>query len=517
MIDVYLDLGNAERENYMDRATKRTIAPLTLPLILLLALTGGCSRDADKLTHGGGPAGEDSGVSGSSPAGGSGSGAGGTGGSDTRSDSGGAGGAGGAGGSGGSNPAASLDAAIGDLTGGTGGDLAGGAGGGLTGGTGGELTGGTGGSTALDYPDAQSVIDAMVLANAWFMNRHPDPGARAPGNRTSNLWTRGVYYEGLMALYELVPDTSYYDYAVEWGNDNNWSLRNLKRPFHADPQCAGQTYIDLYNLDGQSNPKWIAAIQSSIDEMVASEVVNSWTWIDAIQMAMPVFARLGVLHGDTAYFEKMWALYSHTRNTEGGGLFNQAVGLWWRDADYSPGDTYIRSPNDIDIYWSRGNGWVIAGLARTLELLPSSSANRAQYVADLQAMASALAQVQREDGFWNPSLHDPIHCAAKDLAEEDGPETSGTALFVYGIGWAIRNGLLDEATYGPVVLNGWEGMVNNALHDDGMLGYIQSTAAEPCDPDGARGLGYDWIPNFDDYGVGCFLLAGSEIAKLAQQ
>ncbi len=370
--------------------------------------------------------------------------------------------------------------------------------------------------SSLEYPPVDRVVDAMVLANQWFMHRHPDPGDPAPGNRPSNLWTRAVYYEGLLALYALVPEASYYEYAVEWGNDNDWSLRDLFEPDHADPQCAGQTYIDLYQLDDGNHPEWIRDITASIDAMVTSPVVDSWTWIDALQMSMPVFVRLGVLDHDTAYFEKMWQLYSYTRDTEGGGLFNSESGLWWRDADFSPGGTYLTTPNGEDIHWSRGNGWVMAALARTLDWLPASDPHRVTYEDDLRAMAEALMQVQRDDGFWNTSLVDPTHCADQDRSDEDGPETSGTALFTYGIAWGIRSGLLDESRFGPLVIDAWNGLAGTALHPDGMLGYIQSTGVQPCDPEGSGDLGYDVVPNHDDFGVGCFLLAGSEIARLAQ-
>jgi len=47
----------------------------------------------------------------------------------------------------------------------------------------------------------------MVLANAYFMNKWPDTGKSIVTNRerSSNIWTRAVYYEGLMALYALIP------------------------------------------------------------------------------------------------------------------------------------------------------------------------------------------------------------------------------------------------------------------------------------------------------------------------
>ncbi len=365
------------------------------------------------------------------------------------------------------------------------------------------------------YPPADETLDAMALANGWFMDQHPDPGANAPGNRPSNLWTRGVYYEGLMALYELSQDSAYLDYAVDWGEANGWELRSGSQSDNADSQCAGQTYLDLYALMGEMNDSWVADIRTSIDRMVASPASNAWTWIDAIQMSMPVFARLFALTGNDAYLNKAWDLYSHTRDTEGGGLFNAELGLWWRDADYAPGGTHIQSPNGIDIYWSRGNGWVMAALVRVLDLLPPGAPHRAEYEADLSAMAEALLPLQRSDGVWNTSLADPTHCAAKGRPSEDGPETTGTALFAYGMGWAIRNGVLPEETFGPVVRAAWQALVRDALHEDGFLGYVQSTGAEPCDPDGQGGVGYDVSPDFDDYGLGCFLLAGSEIARLS--
>ncbi|MGC4088097.1 MAG: glycoside hydrolase family 88 protein [Polyangiaceae bacterium] len=228
---------------------------------------------------------------------------------------------------------------------------------------------------------------------------------------------------------------------------------------------------------------------------------------------MPVFAKLGVQLGDSRYFDAMWALYANCRDEQGGGLFDEASGLWWRDAKYNPGDTYTLSPNGQDIHWSRGNGWVFAALVRVLDVLPASDPHRAAYVADFLAMASALLPLQRTDGFWHESLTNPTHCESIGKAGQDGPETSGTALFVYGYAWGIRSGLLDANTYGSAVSRGWKGLSEVALQPNGMLGWVQSTGAAPCDNN--QSLGATVVPNFDDFGVGCFLLAGSEVLKLS--
>ncbi|MEE3245174.1 MAG: glycoside hydrolase family 88 protein, partial [Bacteroidota bacterium] len=142
-------------------------------------------------------------------------------------------------------------------------------------------------------------------------------------------------------------------------------------------------------------------------------------------------------------------------------------------------------------------------LAKTLSIIPEDAPHRDQYIEDLQAMAEALVKVQREDGFWNVSLHDPTHFGGK--------ETSGTALFVYGIAYGINNDLLDREEYLPVITKAWNAMVSESLHENGFLGWLQSTGKEPKD---GQPLSYEKIPDFEDYGLGCFLLAGAELYRL---
>jgi rhamnogalacturonyl hydrolase YesR len=342
----------------------------------------------------------------------------------------------------------------------------------------------------------------MAIANRYFMKKWPDPGKRIVTNRdrASNIWTRAVYYEGLMALYELDPKKAYYDYAVEWGTFHSWDLRDGNTfTRNADNQCAGQTYIDLYLIDRQ--PIRIEKIKASIDSMMRTDKIDDWNWIDAIQMAMPVFARLGVLFNDNRYFERMYEMYMHTRNKEGGnGLFNPEDNLWWRDADFDPP---YKEPNGEDCYWSRGNGWVIAALARVLDVIPTDAPHREQYVSDFKAMAEALQHVQRDDGFWNVSLHDPSHFGGK--------ETTGTALFTYAMAWGANNGLLDDATYRPVIAKAWHALSTESLQPNGFLGYVQSTGKEPAD---GQPVTVDSMPDFEDYGLGCFMLAGTEVYKM---
>ncbi|WP_090785655.1 glycoside hydrolase family 88 protein [Pedobacter sp. ok626] len=355
-------------------------------------------------------------------------------------------------------------------------------------------------SFAQKIPSKKEVLKSLVLTNAYFMNKWPDAGKSIITNRErpSNIWTRAVYYEGLMSLYQLKPDQAYYDYAVQWGEKHKWGLRDGIGTRNADNQACGQTYIDLYNMD--KKPERIKDIKASIDLMMKSGKIDDWTWIDALQMGMPVFAKLGVLYNDPAYYEYMYKMYMHSKNVEGGGLYNAKDGLWWRDKDFVPP---YKEPNAEDCYWSRGNGWVVAALVKVLEIMPKDAPHREEYLKTYQEMIKALVPIQRTDGFWNVSLHDPTHFGGK--------ETSGTALFVYGMAWGVNQGLLDQKVYQPIIVKAWNAMTKDAVHNNGFLGYLQGTGKEPKD---GQPVSYTSMPDFEDYGLGCFLLAGTEVYKM---
>ena len=359
--------------------------------------------------------------------------------------------------------------------------------------------------TALSQqlPGKKKILKTMRITNQYFMDKWPDAGKSIFTNieRPSNIWTRAVYYEGLMALYQVDRRKSYYDYALQWGEKHKWGLRGGIKTRNADNQCCGQTYIDMYLLDGKKNPERIQDIKASIDSMMLTNKVDDWNWIDALQMAMPVFVKLGNLFNDTSYFRRMHEMYAFTKLNHGGnGLFNQQEKLWWRDKDFVPP---YKTPAGANCYWSRGNGWVVAALVRTLQALPKSDPHYAEYLQDYKDMCAALLPLQRGDGYWNASLTDETHFGGK--------EVSGTSLFIYGFAWGINNNILDKKTYKPSIVKAWNAMSKEAVHPNGKLGYVQGTGKEPKD---GQPVTFESTPDFEDYGLGCFLLAGTEIYKM---
>ena len=344
------------------------------------------------------------------------------------------------------------------------------------------------------------VLDAARNANDYFMAKYADP--TEPTNvkkiRPSSLWTRAVYYEGLMALYGIDPKNEYIDYTDRWAAFHKWTPRDGTSTRDADNQCCSQTYLDRFVMTGDS--AMMRPTMENIRGQMAETKLGYWTWIDAIQMAMPVYAQMYKITGDKAYIDHAMDMYRWSRNECGGGLFNEADGLWWRDADYVPP---YKEKDGKQCYWSRGNGWVLAALVRTMDQMKPRGKVYKELKKDFTAMCDALAKCQRKDGFWNVSLVSP--------ATYGGKETSGTALFLYGISWGLRKGYLKESQFRPVADKAWKAIATEALHRDGFLGYVQGTGK---DPSAGQPVTYDKVPDFEDFGVGCFLLGATEYYKL---
>ena len=360
-------------------------------------------------------------------------------------------------------------------------------------------------TTLMAQNTAQQVLSTTQKVNDYFMARYADP--TLPTNvkkvRPSNLWTRAVYYEGLMALQEIDPQERYIDYTDRWAAFHQWTPRNGIKTGDADDQCCEQTYLMRYEQTGQK--EMLSPTLQNLDlQMQKANPKNQslygwWTWIDAIQMAMPVYMQAYKITGDKKYRDHAMQMYRWSRNECGGGLFNEKDGLWWRDADYVPP---YKEPDGKDCYWSRGNGWVYAALVRCMNQLDKKDPAYKELKKDFLMMSKGLLACQREDGFWNPSLVSSNYAMT---------ETSGTALFLYGMAWGIRNGLLKAKDYRGACDRAWAAMVKTSVHSDGFLGWMQGTGKDPSD---GQPLSYTRVPDFEDYGTGCFLLGATEYYKL---
>ncbi|MFM6123044.1 MAG: glycoside hydrolase family 105 protein, partial [Sphaerospermopsis kisseleviana] len=215
-----------------------------------------------------------------------------------------------------------------------------------------------------------------------------------------------------------------------------------------------------------------------------------WAWCDALFMAPPALAMVSQSTGNEKYLQLMNRLWWKTTEY----LYDPQENLYFRDSRFFD----QRTPNGSKVFWSRGNGWVMAGLVRVLQAMPQNFTARPSYEKLYREMAKKIAGLQRSDGYWPSSLLDPNHLP--------NPETSGTAFFVYALTWGVNHNYLTLKEYSPFIERGWQALIQ-AVHPNGKLGYVQPMSVQP------GGAEYETT---EAYAVGGFLLAGSELFKLVE-
>ena len=328
-------------------------------------------------------------------------------------------------------------------------------------------------ATSRTLPSQAQVIATIKSVNNYWIAHYK------PGN---NDWPEATYFTGDLAAYDATGQSNYLTHAESWANSWDYGLIDGPGTTYANYQAAGQVYIRLFQL--LQNSSALTQITDSINGMVSSGIADSWTWIDAINMSMPCFAQLGSIYDNPSYSPEMYRLYSYPKYTL--GLYDTSRYLWWEDSTYANTTTY----------WSRGNGWVFAAHAKLLAVITNQDANYQEYVSTFQNMAGALLAIQQSGGYWNPDLGG---------TDDQGPESSGTAFFMFGMAWGINAGLLNRATYSPAIANAWSFFVNTAIQKSGFLGYVQPSGSAPATAP---------KNNTEDFGVGAFLLAAKQVAIL---
>lgn len=310
-------------------------------------------------------------------------------------------------------------------------------------------------------------------------------------------WTNGAFYAGVSAAYQTTGDKKILDAMNKMGETNKW--KPGPRLQHADDIAICQTYIDMFRIKKDK-----AMIQPFIDAMdkflvtpytVKGIEKTTWWWCDALFMAPPALVKLSMTTGDKKYMYKSDELFHETYNL----LYDKEEHLFARDLGYViKGDASDRhEANGKKIFWSRGNGWVMGGLALLLNELPKDYKERSFYEQVYKEMAEKIASLQQVDGLWRASLLDP--------ATYPGGEASGSGFYTYALAWGINNGLLSKDKYLAVVQKAWKGM-NTLIQPDGHVGWCQPIGADPKKNFSAE--------SWEVYGTGAFLLAGSEVVKL---
>jgi rhamnogalacturonyl hydrolase YesR len=336
--------------------------------------------------------------------------------------------------------------------------------------------------------EPRAILRVMTAAADWQLAH--------PSTHDPYDWTQAAFYTGVMAFAKVTDDGRYLAAMRAMGEKNQW--RPGLRPGHADDYAVVATYAQLYQRD--RDPRMLKPATALFNFLATRKYDESllWgnaietrelAWCDALFMGPPAMAALTAATGDKRYLDLGNRLWWKTTDY----LYDTEEHLYFRDSRFFE----PRSANGRKVFWSRGNGWVIAGLVRVLDDMPEDYPDRGKHVALYREMAAKVAGVQGADGYWRSGMLDPTAMP--------NPETSGTGFFVYALAWGVNRGVLDRATFEPVVRRGWSALVK-AVQADGMLGWVQRIGDQP---------GATTADTTEVYGVGAFLLAGSEMHRLA--
>ncbi|MBQ7442969.1 MAG: glycoside hydrolase family 88 protein, partial [Bacteroidaceae bacterium] len=343
------------------------------------------------------------------------------------------------------------------------------------------------------------VLDQIIKVNNYWQ-AHNTPYVRS-------FWDHAAYHTGNMEAYRLTGRADWYAYTDKWCRHNEWKgaksddVRAWKYKTYGegqdfvlfgDWQICFQTYIDMYNL--VPAPYKVARAIEVMSHECSMEDTHFWWWADALYMVMPVMTKMYKLTGDIKYLDKLTENFLWSDSL----MFDKDEQLYYRDAKYIYPKVKTTC-NGGKSFWARGDGWVLAGLAKVLADMPHDYKNRPIFVQRFRELAEGVARVQRPGGYWSRSM----------LCEDDapGPETSGTAFFTYGMLWGVNNGYLDNATYGPVIQKAWKYLSETALQADGSIGFVQPIGEKP-DPTKTVDA-HSQAP----FGTGAWLLAACEMIR----
>jgi len=342
---------------------------------------------------------------------------------------------------------------------------------------------------------AQEVEQIIRRVNNTWQQNHP--------KQERSFWDPAVYHTGNMEAYFLFGDKNWLAYSEAWAEQNKWmgareadKNKWVYKNYGEDPQhvlfgdwqICFQTYIDLYNVSPA--PHKVARAKEVMGFEVQSAATDYWWWVDALYMVMPVMTKMYKLTGDRAYLEKMYQNWQFTN----GIMYDKETGLYFRDGKYIyPKHTTAAGKKD---FWARGDGWALAALAKVMKDLPKDDKHKKEYTKYFKRLAKAVKECQQEEGYWTRSMLDP--------EQAPGRETSGTALFAYGLQWGINNGVLKAKKYQPVVDRAWHYLSTIALQADGTVGYVQ--------PIGEKAIPGQVVnqKSQHNFGTGAFLLAACE-------
>ena len=210
--------------------------------------------------------------------------------------------------------------------------------------------------------------------------------------------------------------------------------QHVSEDAHVDYRVFGAVPLEIYMQtkepiylrlgQGMADKQW----QKTTDDGITAEARY---WIDDMFMITAVQVQAYRATGDATYIDRAAATMAA-----------------YLDKLQQPNGLFYHAP-DSPFYWSRGNGWVAAGMAELLRSLPKTHPKRARILEGYKKMMASLVKFQGEDGLWRQLIDQPQSWA----------ETSGTGMFAFSMVTGVKNGWLEAKVYGPAARKAWLGLV----------------------------------------------------------
>jgi unsaturated rhamnogalacturonyl hydrolase len=203
---------------------------------------------------------------------------------------------------------------------------------------------------------------------------------------------------------------------------------------HVDCRVFGVVPLEIYLQT--KKPEFLELGRRFADRQWQTATPNGITtearyWIDDMYMITMLQAQAWRATGEARYLDRAARTMSA-----------------YLDKLQQPGGFFYHAP-DSRYYWSRGNGWMAAGMAELLRALPEEHPRRPRILEGYRRLMASLLEYQGGDGLWRQLIDNP----------EAWPETSGTGMFAFAMITGVKHGWLDGKPYGRTARKAWLGLV----------------------------------------------------------
>jgi unsaturated rhamnogalacturonyl hydrolase len=277
-------------------------------------------------------------------------------------------------------------------------------------------------------PDSEEIALATAIAERYMMEHPPETELFD--------WTSGVLMFALTELYRVTEDPKlrdyykdYLDHHIDLGYDMFWS--------DSCPPALTALALLREEEDDPAYRKVVDDVLDYLETVPRTDEGGIWhngptagvaapgIWLDSLFMFGMVLNREG----------------DEFENDDALALMAEQLGVFKSVLQSDQGlmvhaDDWILD-FDTDIYWARGNGWVVASLAEYLRVRQARGETDESASDMFDRIVAGALETQDESGMWWTVTNRP--------AEGDNYlETSAPALFAYGLARGYRYGTLGE-------------------------------------------------------------------------